>query len=160
MPTHAFASATVAPSGVLPPSGGDALIYGQSICTPGGLDNIHQIMGVCPQFDVLWGELNGSEHLNIYGHVKGIKFSRVSTCYRQHDSATLRAWRTCISTQEALKAAFAVFTAPLLCCKNLHVSLRMDHLHHACICLAQPLSLLTFADFVSFESDDWGHQFS
>ena len=27
-------------------------------------------MGVCPQFDVLWGELTGQEHLIIYGHLK------------------------------------------------------------------------------------------
>ena len=34
-------------------------------------------MGVCPQFDVLWNELSGSEHLTIYGHIKGLKFSEV-----------------------------------------------------------------------------------
>jgi hypothetical protein len=34
-------------------------------------------MGVCPQFDVLWGELTGSEHLAIYGHIKGLPFSTV-----------------------------------------------------------------------------------
>lgn len=28
--------------------------------------------GVCPQFDVLWGELTGMEHLHIYGRVKGM----------------------------------------------------------------------------------------
>ena len=28
------------------------------------------LMGVCPQFDVLWGELTGQEHLHIYGRVK------------------------------------------------------------------------------------------
>ena len=27
-------------------------------------------MGVCPQFDVLWGELTGVEHLRLYGQVK------------------------------------------------------------------------------------------
>ena len=29
-------------------------------------------MGVCPQFDVLWGELSGEEHLLIYGRIKGL----------------------------------------------------------------------------------------
>ena len=28
------------------------------------------LMGVCPQFDVLWGELTGVEHLRLYGQVK------------------------------------------------------------------------------------------
>lgn len=27
-------------------------------------------MGVCPQFDVLWGELTGLEHLRLYGRIK------------------------------------------------------------------------------------------
>lgn len=65
-------------SGVLPASGGDALIYNQSISSEGGLDAIRPIMGVCPQFDVLWNELTGQEHLMIYGHIKGVRFSQVS----------------------------------------------------------------------------------
>lgn len=72
-------------SGVLPPSGGDALVYGESISAQGGLDAIREIMGVCPQFDVLWGELTGVEHLKIYGHVKGIKPSKVITDYHLTD---------------------------------------------------------------------------
>ena len=28
------------------------------------------LMGVCPQFDVLWGELTGYEHLYLYGLIK------------------------------------------------------------------------------------------
>ena len=29
------------------------------------------LMGVCPQFDVLWGELTGVEHLRLYGTGQG-----------------------------------------------------------------------------------------
>jgi ABC-type multidrug transport system ATPase subunit len=36
-------------------------------------------VGVCPQFDMLWGELTGLEHLVVAGHVKGLPFSEVST---------------------------------------------------------------------------------
>lgn len=64
-------------AGLLPPSGGAALIHGQDISSEGGLDVIRPLMGVCPQFDVLWNELTGLEHLMIYGHVKGIRFSQV-----------------------------------------------------------------------------------
>lgn len=64
-------------AGVLPYTGGDALIYGQSISSEGGLDAIRPIMGVCPQFDVLWSELTGQEHLMIFGHIKGVQFSQV-----------------------------------------------------------------------------------
>uniref|UniRef100_A0A383W084 ABC transporter domain-containing protein n=1 Tax=Tetradesmus obliquus TaxID=3088 RepID=A0A383W084_TETOB len=64
-------------TGVLPFSGGDALIYGTSISGEGGLDAVRPLMGVCPQFDVLWGELTGREHLAIAGHIKGLRFSTV-----------------------------------------------------------------------------------
>lgn len=64
-------------TGVIKPTAGDALVYGESICSPGGMDRVRGMMGVCPQFDVLWGELSGREHLQIYGSVKGVKWSRV-----------------------------------------------------------------------------------
>ncbi len=51
-------------------AGGDALIYGQSISSAGGINAIRSLMGVCPQFDVLWNELTAKEHLEIYGSVK------------------------------------------------------------------------------------------
>ncbi len=59
-------------TGVLPPTGGDALVYGESITNPGSMERIRSVMGVCPQFDVQWGELTGAEHLYIYGRVKGL----------------------------------------------------------------------------------------
>ncbi|KAI7842323.1 hypothetical protein COHA_003963 [Chlorella ohadii] len=59
-------------TGVLPPSGGDALVYGESLSTPGGMDRIRAVIGVCPQFDVLWGELTGEQHLHLYGSIKGL----------------------------------------------------------------------------------------
>lgn len=59
-------------TGVMPPSGGDALVYGSSICAAGGMDEIRANMGVCPQFDILWAELSGREHMMLYGAIKGI----------------------------------------------------------------------------------------
>lgn len=51
-------------------AGGDALIYGESLTAPGGIDRIRSIIGVCQQFDVLYNELTGREHLLIYGSIK------------------------------------------------------------------------------------------
>jgi len=65
-------------TGVLPPTGGDALIHGESITAPGGMDRIRASMGVCPQFDILWGELTGMEHLHIYGCIKGLSRKNVA----------------------------------------------------------------------------------
>lgn len=57
-------------TGVIPASGGDALVYGEALSSTGGMDRIRSMMGVCPQFDVLWNELTGLEHLTIYGNIK------------------------------------------------------------------------------------------
>ena len=60
-------------TGVLPPSGGDAIVQGESVRSAGGMAEIRAIMGVCPQFDVLWNELTGLEHMIIFGHMKGLQ---------------------------------------------------------------------------------------
>lgn len=31
--------------------------------------------GVCPQFDVLWGELTAQEHLMLYADIKGLPWA-------------------------------------------------------------------------------------
>ena len=64
-------------TGVLPPNGGAAFLYGSSITEPGGMDKIRSMMGVCPQFDVLWRSLTAMEHLWIFGLVKGIPIGHV-----------------------------------------------------------------------------------
>lgn len=51
-------------------AGGDALVFGEALSAPGGMDRIQSRMGVCPQFDILWKELTGREHLRIYGAIK------------------------------------------------------------------------------------------
>ncbi|KAG2423312.1 hypothetical protein HXX76_015459 [Chlamydomonas incerta] len=65
-------------TGAIPPTGGEALVYEEPISNAGGLDRIRAQMGVCPQFDILWNELTGAEHLSIYGHVKGLPWRKVA----------------------------------------------------------------------------------
>ncbi len=64
-------------TGVLPPTGGDAVIHGESLVATGGIDRIRASMGVCPQFDILWKELTGMEHMKIYGRLKGLNSHEV-----------------------------------------------------------------------------------
>ena len=45
-------------------------MYGEALSAPGGIDRIRAKMGVCPQFDILWAELTGLEHMLLYGSVK------------------------------------------------------------------------------------------
>jgi hypothetical protein len=42
------------------------------------MDKIREMMGVCPQFDVLWADLTGREHLMLFAGMKGIPWKRLS----------------------------------------------------------------------------------
>eukprot|EP01117_Protostelium_nocturnum_P005730 TRINITY_DN2068_c0_g1_i1.p1 TRINITY_DN2068_c0_g1~~TRINITY_DN2068_c0_g1_i1.p1 ORF type:complete len:1746 (+),score=587.77 TRINITY_DN2068_c0_g1_i1:107-5344(+) len=47
---------------------GDATIFGRSIAN--NIKEVQSIMGVCPQFDILWNELTGEEHLELFAGLK------------------------------------------------------------------------------------------
>lgn len=57
--------------GFLKPTAGTAYIQGMNIVTD--MDRIYSCMGVCPQHDLLWGQLTGREHLLFYGRLKNLK---------------------------------------------------------------------------------------
>ncbi len=46
-------------------------MYGESIASSSGMDRVRPQMGVCPQFDVLWDNLTGLEHLHLFAAIKG-----------------------------------------------------------------------------------------
>ncbi len=48
------------------------MVYGEVLSSIGGMDRIRSMMGVCPQFDILWDELTATEHMRIYALVKGL----------------------------------------------------------------------------------------
>ena len=62
-------------TGLMPLSGGDAYIFGLSVKHEMHL--ISQIMGVCPQHDVLWDNLTGREHLELFAKLKNIPAARI-----------------------------------------------------------------------------------
>jgi len=106
-------------TGILPPDGGDALIYDESLTASGGMDRIRSFIGVCPQFDVLWGELTGQEHLEIYGQVKGLPPKQVKREAREllHnvkllDSASIRAGSYSGGMKRRLSVAVALLGNP------------------------------------------------
>jgi len=59
-------------TGITPITAGDALIYGHSIKSTSGMSNIRSVMGVCPQFDILWDALSAQEHLYLFAGIKGM----------------------------------------------------------------------------------------
>ncbi|KAI3987712.1 hypothetical protein MKX01_028446 [Papaver californicum] len=69
--------------GNIPVTGGDALIYGNSVRSSVGMTNIRRLIGVCPQFDILWPELSCQEHLHLFGSIKGLPPSLLNTIVKE-----------------------------------------------------------------------------
>ncbi|TMW69302.1 hypothetical protein Poli38472_001458 [Pythium oligandrum] len=57
-------------TGLLPPSSGDAVLYGKSLRRD--TDAFRRIMGVCPQHDVLFPDLTVDEHLHFFATIKHV----------------------------------------------------------------------------------------
>ena len=63
-------------SGILPPTKGDAFIFGKSVRRQ--LRSVQAMMGLCPQHDVLWAELSANEHLQLFAGLSGIPAAEVN----------------------------------------------------------------------------------
>lgn len=59
-------------TGFLPPTSGNALVYGHTVASPNGMAHVKRLMGVCPQFDILWDNLSAKQHLELFGAIRGI----------------------------------------------------------------------------------------
>ncbi|KAL3870668.1 hypothetical protein ACJMK2_038713 [Sinanodonta woodiana] len=53
------------------PSAGNIYINGHSVLSSLHLRHAHQSIGYCPQYDALFDELTGREHLQLYGRLRG-----------------------------------------------------------------------------------------
>lgn len=62
-------------SGMTSLSGGECTIYGKSVRD--SMASIRHEVGVCPQHDILWGDLTAREHLLFYGHFQGMSSAAV-----------------------------------------------------------------------------------
>uniref|UniRef100_A0A7S4NY30 ABC transporter domain-containing protein n=1 Tax=Guillardia theta TaxID=55529 RepID=A0A7S4NY30_GUITH len=60
-------------TGFLPPTAGNALVFGNTVAHPSGMNRVKRVIGICPQFDILWERLTAREHLIIFAIIKGIK---------------------------------------------------------------------------------------
>jgi len=63
-------------TGMVEPSFGDAIVAGHRLSN--GIQAIRQVIGVCPQHDVLWLELTVWEHLTIYAQLRGVQSAQVT----------------------------------------------------------------------------------
>ncbi|WCJ33447.1 ATP-binding cassette sub-family A member 2 [Euphorbia peplus] len=63
--------------GLLAPTSGDALMFGKNILTD--MDEIRNVLGVCPQHDILFPELTVREHLEMFALLKGVEEETMET---------------------------------------------------------------------------------
>lgn len=54
---------------------GDISVFGRSIVHD--MDEIRQMMGVCPQHDILWDKLTAREHLRLFAVIKGMPAGKI-----------------------------------------------------------------------------------
>uniref|UniRef100_A0A8D3DMQ5 Cholesterol transporter ABCA5 n=1 Tax=Scophthalmus maximus TaxID=52904 RepID=A0A8D3DMQ5_SCOMX len=59
--------------GICPPTGGSATIYGSPVAEVADGSEMKQLVGICPQFNIIFDVLTVEEHLRIFAAVKGIR---------------------------------------------------------------------------------------
>ena len=62
-------------TGLFPPTSGTAIINGYDIRTD--IDLVRKSLGICPQYNVLFGRLTVEEHLRFYASLKGMHKSEI-----------------------------------------------------------------------------------
>ncbi|XP_068647443.1 ABC transporter A family member 2-like [Aristolochia californica] len=108
-------------TGITPVTRGDALIYGYSIRSAVGMSSIRRLIGVCPQFDILWEALSGQEHLHLFASIKGLHPVSIKTVAEKalaevklNDAAKLRAGSYSGGMKRRLSVAIALIGDPKL----------------------------------------------
>ncbi|XP_061353105.1 ABC transporter A family member 2-like isoform X1 [Gastrolobium bilobum] len=108
-------------TGITPVTDGDALIYGNSVRSSTGMSNIRKLIGVCPQFDILWDALSGEEHLQLFATIKGLSPTSIQSItktsleeVRLTESAKVRAGSYSGGMKRRLSVAIALIGDPKL----------------------------------------------
>ena len=58
--------------GICPPTNGSATIYGSPVAEIADGSEMKQLVGICPQFNIIFDVLTVEEHLMIFAAIKGI----------------------------------------------------------------------------------------
>ncbi|KAI9184343.1 hypothetical protein H9P43_003396 [Blastocladiella emersonii ATCC 22665] len=77
-------------AGLTPPTAGDATIFGCSVTDD--MDQIREMMGICPQHDILFDELTPIEHIELYGGLKHLSQREIELICRERLEA-VRLWK-------------------------------------------------------------------
>jgi ABC-type multidrug transport system ATPase subunit len=68
-------------SGGLVPSAGTCHVAGYSVTTD--VKKVNQVLGFCPQFDVVWDDMTVYQHLAFYSRLKGVPAAKLSVAVQQ-----------------------------------------------------------------------------
>ncbi|CAI9753878.1 unnamed protein product [Fraxinus pennsylvanica] len=108
-------------TGITPVTVGDALIYGYSVRSSTGMSNIRRMIGVCPQFDILWDTLSGQEHLYLFASIKGLPLASIEEVVHKllaevklNEAAKTRAGSYSGGMRRRLSVAIALIGEPKL----------------------------------------------
>ncbi|KAE9453803.1 hypothetical protein C3L33_14290, partial [Rhododendron williamsianum] len=108
-------------TGITPVTAGDALIYGCSVRSSVGMSNIRRIIGVCPQFDILWDALSGQDHLHLFASIKGLPPASIKSVAQKSlaevmltEAAKIRAGSYSGGMKRRLSVAIALIGDPKL----------------------------------------------
>jgi ABC-type multidrug transport system ATPase subunit len=98
-----------------------ALIYGHSVRSTAGMSNIRRMIGVCPQFDILWDALTAKEHVQLFASIKGLPPSTIKSVAEQSlaqvklsQAANVRAGSYSGGMKRRLSVAIALIGDPKL----------------------------------------------
>lgn len=64
--------------GICPPTNGTATIYGSPVAEIAEGSEMKQLVGICPQFNIIFDVLTVEEHLKIFAAIKGIPPADIS----------------------------------------------------------------------------------
>ncbi|XP_037610037.1 ATP-binding cassette sub-family A member 5 isoform X1 [Sebastes umbrosus] len=64
--------------GICPPTHGSATIYGSPVAEIAEASEMKQLVGICPQFNIIFDVLTVEEHLRIFAAIKGIPPSDIN----------------------------------------------------------------------------------
>jgi len=68
-------------TGILEPTAGQANLAGKDLVDD--IDEVRRIIGVCPQFDILWKELTAGEHLYLFARIRNIPPEKIEDLINQ-----------------------------------------------------------------------------
>ncbi|KAF3704067.1 ATP-binding cassette sub-family A member 5 [Channa argus] len=65
--------------GICPPTNGSATIYGSPVAEIADASEMKRLVGICPQFNIIFDVLTVEEHLRIFAAIKGIPPEDINT---------------------------------------------------------------------------------